>query len=258
MAAEDPFGEVVTYSISGNDADSISIDSSSGVLTFNSAPDFETKSSYLITITADGSIADTILDVTVNINNLNDNSPVLTPGTSYSGAENQTAVGSVSASDADGDSLTFSISGSDLSVTSDGVLTFSSAPDYEANTSYTATLTVSDGTFSDSGSITVNVTNVDDVAPVITSSATFTAAENQTAIGTVTATDVDSLSTSFSVSGEGLSMSSSGVLTFSTSPDFETQSSYNGTITATDGINSSTQDIEVSVTNVNELSLIHI
>ena len=39
--------------------------------------------------------------------------------------------------------------------------------------------------------ITVNVTNVNDVAPVFTSSATFSAAENQTAIGTVTATDAE-------------------------------------------------------------------
>ena len=33
--------------------------------------------------------------------------------------------------------------------------------------------------------------NVNDVAPVFTSDATFSAAENQTAIGTVTATDAD-------------------------------------------------------------------
>ena len=52
-------------------------------------------------------------------------------------------------------------------------------------------MTATDGTNSTTQSITVNVTDVDDVAPAFSSSASFSAAENQTAIGTVTATDVD-------------------------------------------------------------------
>ena len=74
---------------------------------------------------------------------------------------------------------------------SSGVLTFNSAPDYETESSYSATVTASDGINSSTQAITVNVTNVNDNSPSITSSATFSAAENQTAIGTVTATDVD-------------------------------------------------------------------
>ena len=71
------------------------------------------------------------------------------------------------------------------------MLTFNSAPDYETKTSYTATVTASDGTNSATQNITVNVTNVNDNTPSITSSATFSADENQTSIGTVTATDED-------------------------------------------------------------------
>ena len=89
------------------------------------------------------------------------------------------------------DSVTFTVSGSELSITSAGVLTFASAPDYETKTSYTATVTATDGTNSTTQSITVNVTNVNDNSPVFTSYATFSAAENQTSIGTVTATDGD-------------------------------------------------------------------
>ena len=86
-------------------------------------------------------------------------------------------------------------------------------------------------------SITVNVTDVDDVAPVFSSSATFSAAENQTAIGTVAATDADASdsSTSFTVSGSDLSITSAGVLTFASAPDYETKTSYTATVTATDG-----------------------
>ena len=52
--------------------------------------------------------------------------------------------------------------------------------------------------------------------------------------------------------------SSSGALTFVTTPDFETPGSaastnaYAVTVTASDGTNSATQTITVNVTNVNE------
>ena len=88
-------------------------------------------------------------------------------------------------------------------------------------------MTASDGTNSTSQAITVSVTDVDDVAPVFTSSATFSAAENQTAVGTVTATDVDTDNSSitFGISGSDLSITSAGVLTFASAPDYETKSS---------------------------------
>ena len=88
-------------------------------------------------------------------------------------------------------------------------------------------------------------------APVITSSDTFSANENQTAIGTVTATDADGDNVTFSVSGSELSInSSSGVLTFVSAPDYETKSTYTATVTASDGVNTTTQSITVAVTYV--------
>ena len=45
------------------------------------------------------------------------------------------------------------------------------------------------------------ITNINDIAPVFTSSETFNAAENQTAIGTVTATDADGDDIVYTVSG---------------------------------------------------------
>jgi serralysin len=65
--------------------------------------------------------------------------------------------------------VTFTVSGSELSITSAGVLTFAVAPDYETKTSYTATVTASDGTNTTNQNITVNVTNLNDNSPVFTS-----------------------------------------------------------------------------------------
>ena len=73
-------------------------------------------------------------------------------------------------------------------------------------------------------------------------------------IGTVTATDVDTDNAliTFSVSGSELSITSSGVLTFGSAPDYETKSAYTATVTATDGTNSASQDITVTVTLVSD------
>ena len=81
--------------------------------------------------------------------------PTISSSATFSAAENQTAIGSVTATDADGDSLTYSISGSEINISSSGVLTFATAPDYETKNSYTATVTVSDGTDSVTQAITV-------------------------------------------------------------------------------------------------------
>ena len=115
-------------------------------------------------------------------------------------------------------------------------------------------MTTNDGTNSSAQNITVNLTNLNDNTPSITSSATFSAAENQTAIGTVTATDADGDTISYSLSGTDASSmsinSSSGVLTFNSAPDYETKTSYTATVTASDGTNSVTQNITVSITNI--------
>ncbi|MDA9079478.1 cadherin repeat domain-containing protein, partial [Gammaproteobacteria bacterium] len=157
------------------------------------------------------------------------NAPSFSSSTSFTSAENQTSIGSISATDADGDSLTYSISGSEINISSLGVLTFASAPDYETKNSYTATVTVSDGTASITQSITVTISDVDETlpneAPSISSVATFSAAENQTSIGSVSATDADGDSLTYSISDSEINISSSGVLSFASAPDYETKNS---------------------------------
>ncbi|MEL0047803.1 MAG: YbhB/YbcL family Raf kinase inhibitor-like protein [Gammaproteobacteria bacterium] len=74
--------------------------------------------------------------------------------------ENTTEVATISASDPDGDTITFAVSGIDaqsFEISEDGVLTFLTAPDFEApadsdgDNLYQVTIVVSDGT--DSGSV---------------------------------------------------------------------------------------------------------
>ena len=97
------------------------------------------------------------------------NAPTITNSTSnYSVVENQTSAFTLTATDADGDTLTYSIGGTDaslFSISTSGVVTFNSAPDYEipsdanADNAYVLMASVSDGSLSDSKDFMVTVTN---------------------------------------------------------------------------------------------------
>ena len=187
--------------------------------------------------------------------------PELTGVTNYSIPENTTSITTIQANDAENNTLTFTLTGADASLFSigaySGALAFRSAPNFEqpqsasSDNTYNLSVSVSDGSLSDSQSFSVEVQDAND-APNITSSATFNAAENQSAIDTVTATDEDGDTLSFSISGNEIAISNSGVLTFVALPDYETKSTYTATVTVTDGSTPVTQNITVNVTDVDE------
>ena len=251
MVASDADGDGIVYSISGSD---ITINSSTGFITFTTAPDYETKTRYTAIVTASDGVNTTTQDITVNVTNVNDIAPVFTSANNYSVVEGQTAIGTVTATDAEGDDVTFTVSGTELTITSGGVLTFVSAPDYETKSSYTATVTASDGANSTTQAITVNVTNVNDNSPVITSSNEYSLEENTKTVGQATATDADGDGIAFSITSESdISIGiSNGVIYFKTAPDYETATSHSAIITASDGAFTSSQEITISVTDADE------
>src|SRR5450631_93919 len=177
-------GSALTYSIVGGaDAAKFTVDSSTGALSFVSAPDYETPTDaggnnvYDVTVqVSDGTLTDTQA-IAVTVTNLNDNAPAITSNgagatASVSVAENTTAVTTVTATDLDpGSTLTYSIvGGADAAKftvdSSTGALSFASAPDYEnptdvgANNVYDVTVQVSDGTLTDTQAIAVTVSDV--------------------------------------------------------------------------------------------------
>ena len=283
VTASDPDGDEITYSISGSE---ILINPSSGVLTFSSNPDYETKPSYTETVTASDGTNSSSQNITVSLNNLNDNSPTfyalepLADGGSFirysepwtiNAYENTTRVAAFYMDDADeptDPNNYYNCSASTFpEIRTPGTGQVNDAKcflhigtngaDYETKSQYTFTVTGTDNvnTPTTSSTVTINILNANDNAPVFTSSNTFTAAENQTAIGTVTATDADGNlnSLTYSISGNEISIdSTSGVLTFNSAPDYETKSTYTATVTVSDSTFAPTQTITVNVTDVNE------
>lgn len=207
---------------------------------------------------ARNAIVDTLYEKSAVFNNSDylSYAPVFSSAAVYSIDENEVNVGTATATDADGDDVSFTITSDDLEITTDGVLTFISAPDYETQTSYTATITVSDGTNITTQDITINVNNINDNTPTITSVDTFNIDENLTAIGTLTGDDADGDAISFSISGDDASSVSvnatSGVLVFNTAPDFESKTAYSIVATVDDGLFSATQNITININNVDE------
>ncbi len=178
--------DILTYSLSGTDAASFSIDSSTGQLRTAAALDYETKNTYAVTVIVSDEYggADT-MDVTINITKVSEtvvqqpsmqqnNLPVFSDGTSTTRSITENtgsgiAIGNpVSATDADtGNTLTYSLSGTDAAsfsiVSTSGQLQTGAALDYETKSSYSVSVSVSDGNVgSDSITVTINVIDVNE------------------------------------------------------------------------------------------------
>ncbi len=209
---------------------------------------------------------------TITINGVND-VPEITSSDTASIDENSTTVTTVVATDVDGDSITYSITGgADAALfgvnETTGELSFITAPDAEApldddgDNVYQVEVTANDGNEGTAvQTLTVLVGNVDDNAPVFTSSANPTMAENSTVATTVVATDADGDSVTYAIAG-GVDAdlfeidSTTGELSFITAPNFEMATDENAdnvyevTVSASDGSEGTTQNVSVSVVDL--------
>tara|TARA_X000000368_G_scaffold399330_1_gene370206 strand:- start:366 stop:2432 length:2067 start_codon:yes stop_codon:yes gene_type:complete len=225
---------------------------SGGVITYTPSADLNGADTFTYTITQSGKTSSST--VTVTVTPVND-APVINTASTLQINENSTSLGTVSISDADNDQTTLSITGTDAAsfeLSSSNGLSFKTAPDYETKTSYSLTLSVTDGQVSVTKDITISVINLNDNTPVILTSPSRSVMEFATAAGQVIASDADGDSLTYTISGINaslLNLTSAGVLTLKTEADYEARTSYSAVVTASDGTNSSSQTITISVIN---------
>ena len=208
-----------------------------------------------------------VSDVTSNELTVDTTDPNITSGSNTPTVEEATTFVETYGAD---ETVTWSLSGDDASlfdINTSGDLTFLAAPDFEnpgdlgADNNYKVTVTAQDeaGNTQDL-SVSVTVTDLDEIAPNITTgSATPTIAENTTAVETYTADEAVTWSITAGDDGLLFQINSSGELAFNTAPDFEapgdvgTDNMYEVTITATDAaLNASDLMVTVSVDDVDE------
>ena len=242
--------EQVAWALSGNDAAAFTIDAA-GKLQFVAAPDFETKASYAITLVATdgvGLVGTLALSVTIT-----DVLPVITSPASATATENADASTVIYTATAN-EPVSWTLAGPDktaFTIDALGEVRFKASPDFETKTSY-AILVVADGDVSKA--VAIDIVDVDDTPPVITSADTFTAVENST--GTVyvaTADEPVTWTLAGPEAGQFTIHPTSGALSFNVPPDFELKQTYVIDIVATDAAgNTATLTVTGTITNVLE------
>ena len=284
--ATDANGDAITYSLGGADAAIFAIDATSGVVSFQSPPDFEIPqaqsgtNTYAVEIIASDGALSSSQSLSVTVTNINDESPELTSVQSvalnFSTISLDTVVHTVTATDPDPeDQLTYTLGGDDQDHfaldPSSGALNFTTLPsldspkDADQNNVYDLETIITDSA-NNSSSFALTITVADDIgsAPVFSSaSASVQFAENSTdVVYTAQATDPDGDAITYSLSGADSDLftidAANGELSFKTAPDFETPlgsggNDYSLTILARDLVgNQSQQSLSVSVTNLND------
>ena len=277
----------LNYAITGGNTNDIFAINPHGRLTLNGALDYEDTTSYSLTVTAydgDATDADTkssTTTISISVGNIapefGANPVTWAAGFADGNVAEDTytnapvTLGTVAAEpQGNTNPLTYTILGGNddgiFSLTGAGALSLVKSLDAETTGRYFLTIQVSDGTaIPDTTTITVTVGDVNEhtpAAPTISWAADFTngnVAENtesNTPLATVTATDADARANlQYNISGTGsdlFDIDNAGNLTLKGRLNFEsTTTSYDLTITATDGTNTSPPTaITITVTDV--------
>ena len=282
-SATDPEGSATTFiwSVWGTDGGDFTINRDTGVLTFRNTPDYERpadsnrNNEYLVQVRASDGQYTGALDVTVTVTPVNE-PPTLTGTQTLSYAENSVrAVATYRATDPEGATITWSVSGTDdddFDISETGVLTFAGIPDFEVpddadqdNEYLVAVVAEDDDSNTAILNVTVTVTNSTGAEePTITTTSNPSPyRENGTgAVYTFRARDPQGRAVTWSVTGtdsDDFQISAGGVLTFINSPDFENPADadrdnvYEITVVVADDQNlTDSVDVAITVTNHNE------
>ena len=216
--------------------------------------------------------------------NDDDAAPVVSTTSPVVVAENETPVATLTATDADTAvaDLSWSIpvaapggaDGAKFALTADGALSFKAAKDFEApddadaDGDYEITVRVTDGANPIDASLVVRLSDVDDAAPVVSTTSPVMVAENVTTVAMLTATDADTavadLSWSIPVGAPGgadrakFALTTDGALSFKAAKDFEApddadaDGDYEITVRVTDGANPVDASLVVRLSDVDD------
>jgi len=149
VAMDDVEIKADSYTLTGEDAAQFSIDATKGEITSNQTADYETKASYRITVgVSDTSDNVTLQDVTITVNNLDEQNPVIS-SSNESFDSGQIIIYQITATDdiaIKPNSYTLSgIDANDFSINSaTGLITSNQASDFSVKSNYTITVGVSD------------------------------------------------------------------------------------------------------------------
>ncbi len=154
VSATDADNDTITYSATGSPTGA----TFSGQI-FSWTPSYSQAGTHQVTFTASDGQAQDFETITITVNNVN-RAPVLESIGSKSVSENSTLSFSISAADADGDTITYSVANLPTGAVFVGQ-SFTWTPGYNQAGTHQVTFTTSDGQAQDSETVTIIVNNVD-------------------------------------------------------------------------------------------------
>ena len=193
ISANDPDGDAVTYSVAGLPAGA-TFDAGSGTFSWMPSPD--AAGNYQVIFTAEARGLSDSETITITVGDIG-GAPELGPIGNKAVNENDLLGFIVSASDPEGDIITFSAIGLPEGAIFDvGTGSFSWRPDYNDSGNYNVVFVAEAGNLSDSENITIVVNNVDR-EPVLSPIGSKEVNESELLSFTISATDLDMDSISY-------------------------------------------------------------
>ncbi|UKA01381.1 Ig-like domain-containing protein [Photobacterium damselae] len=253
LTATDVDGDNLTFKPGTNPANGQVTVNADGSWEYVPNPDFNGEDSFTVVVDDGNGGTDTIT-VTVNVTPVND-APVGEDVTAET-QEETTVTGQLTATDVDGDNLTFkpgtNPANGQVTVNADGSWEYVPNPDFNGEDSFTVVVDDGNGG-SDTITVTVNVTPVND-APVGENVTTET--QEETAVtGQLTATDVDGDNLTFkpgtNPENGSVTINADGSWEYVPNPDFNGEDSFTVVVDDDNG-GTDTITVTVNVTPVND------
>lgn len=270
--ASDADGDLLAYtSITQDPVNTFTVIGSGEIILANFLNvDYEADSTLIMMVeVSDGVYADTA-EITFILVNANDNSPRV-EDTSFvvlEDAANSSSVGTMVASDADFDNLSFELITQEFagafSLDLNGDLSVSNTAliDFELDAQHTLSIRVGDGVFYDTALVIVDVENVNDNSPTSrdTSFSVAESSDDGSVVGRILAYDLDGDALLYTIVSQeylqAFSMNALGelVIANSTLVDYETDAQHDLVIRISDGVNHIEINVLIDVTNSNDNS----
>ena len=258
LTTTDQDSSIFTYSLSGNDASSFTLDGN--ILKTNNTLNYEVKNNYELTIITNDGSKTLSKDFTINIINVNE-APTDIVLSNTNIFENQTIgtqIASINTGDVDSSNFTYNLTGTDANsfLIQNNILIVNTTFDYNVKNQYNITITTNDGASNFSKNFTFNViegnntptniilsnTSIDENKPINSLIANLTTIDNDSTNFTYNLAGIDS--NSFKIENDQLK--SNEIF------NYETKNQYFITINSSDGNYVISKTFTITINNVNE------
>ena len=264
VVASDVDGDTLAYAVSTAAAHgSVTLNAATGAYTYTPAANYNGPDSFEVTV-SDGNGGTAVQTISVGITAVNDAPVVAAANVSITTAEDTTVSGQVVASDADGDTLAYSVTtgparGTVTLNAATGAYTYTGAQNYNGADSFQVRVADGHGGFA-TQTVSVTVTPVNDAPVVTAANVSITTAEDTAVSGQVSASDVDGDTLAYAVStaaarGTVTLNAATGAYTYTPAANYNGADSFQ--VTVSDGRGgSAVQTISIGVTPVNDAPVV--